>query len=122
VLVISFDHVSLLRLRERFPALRTELITHARHVDPVGIARRAGAISVSIEWNMFRPEDAYALHDAGIAVRVSMPRPERLALRRGYGFDDQDRAIEYLRAGMIDVLLGDDAAFTRGLVDAAGRF
>ena len=121
VLVISFDHVSLLRLRERFPALRTELITHARHVDPVLIAKKARAISVSIEWNMFHPDDAQALHDAGIAVRVSMPRPERLALRRGYGFNDEAKAIEYLRAGLIDVLLGDDAAFTRTLVDAASR-
>lgn len=121
VLVISFDHVSLLRLRDRFPALRTELITHARHVDPVAVARNAGAISVSIEWNMFHPDDAQALHDAGIAVRVSMPRPERLALRRSYGFDDEAKVIGYLRAGLIDVLLGDDAAFTWMLVDAAGR-
>ena len=120
VLVISFDHVSLRRLRDSFPNLRTELITHARHVDIAGIANRAGAASVSIEWNMFHPDDARALHESGIGVRVSMPRPERLAHRRGYGFDDEAKVVEYLRAGLIDVLLGDDAAFTRKLVDAAG--
>ena len=121
VLVISFDHVSLVRLREAFPKIRTELITHARHVDVAGLATRAGAASVSIEWNMFHPDDARALHAAGIGVRVSMPRPERLALRRGYGFDDEAQVVGYLRAGLIDVLLGDDAAFTRKLVDAAGE-
>jgi glycerophosphoryl diester phosphodiesterase len=121
LLVISFDHVSLVELRRKFPGIRTEIITHARHADPVGVAKRAGAASVSIEWNMFHPDDARALHDAGIAVRVSVPRPERLALRRSYGFDDEDRVVEYLRAGLIDVLLSDDTSHARRLVDAAVR-
>ena len=82
VLVISFDHVSLLRLKTRLPAIRTELITHARHAGPVAMAERAGAASVAIEWNMFDADDAIALHAAGIAVRVTIPRPDRLALRR----------------------------------------
>ena len=74
-LAISYDHASLVRLREAFPKIRTELITQARHVDIAGLARRAGAASVSIAWNMFHPDDARALHDAGIAVRVSRMRP-----------------------------------------------
>ena len=118
-LVISFDHVSLVRLREAFPKVRTELITHARHVDIAGLARRAGAASVSIEWNMFHPDDAHALHDAEIGVRVSMQRPERVAFRRAHGFDDEARVVEHLSAGLIDVLLNDDVAFARKLVDAA---
>lgn len=122
VLVISFDHVSLRRLREVFPALRTEIITHARHVDIPEVARSAGAASVSIEWNMFHPDDARALHEAAIGVRVSMQRPDRLSLRRGYGFDDEARLIGHLRAGLIDVVLGDDAAYTRKLVDSAGGY
>ena len=80
--MISFDHPSLLRVKERIPGVRTELITHARHVDPAGLAKRAGAASVAIEWDMFHPDDARALHDAGIAVRVTVPRPERIAARR----------------------------------------
>ena len=35
-----------------------------------------------IEWDMFHPDDARALHAAGIAVRVTMPRPEALERRR----------------------------------------
>ena len=68
VLVISFDHPRSL-VCGILPNVRTELITHARHVDPAGMARRAGAASVAVEWNMFHPEDAEALHAAGIAVR-----------------------------------------------------
>jgi glycerophosphoryl diester phosphodiesterase len=119
VLVISFDHVSLVRLREAFPALRTELITHARHLDLAVLAKQADAASVSIEWNMFHPDDARALHEAGIGVRVSLPRPERLAARSAYGFDDEARVVEHLSAGLIDVLLNDDVAIARKLVDAA---
>jgi glycerophosphoryl diester phosphodiesterase len=117
VLVISFDHVSLLRLKNRLPTVRTELITHARHADPVAMAERAGATSVAIEWNMFDANDAIALHEAGIAVRVTIPRPERLTLRRQYGFDDENRLSTFLAAGHIDILAGDDAAYLSQLVD-----
>jgi glycerophosphoryl diester phosphodiesterase len=121
VLVISFDHVSLVRLKNRLPAIRTELITHARHADPVAMAERAGAASVAVEWNMFDAADAIALHAAGIAVRVTIPRPERLALRRAHGFDDENRLAAHLAAGHIDVLAGDDTAFLSQLVDTIHR-
>ena len=42
VLVISFDHPSLRRAQTRISGLRTEIITHARHVDPVAVAHNAG--------------------------------------------------------------------------------
>jgi glycerophosphoryl diester phosphodiesterase len=118
VMVISFDHVSLLRLKNHLPAIRTELITHARHVDPVAAAERAGAASVAIEWNMFDAADAIALHAAGVAVRVTIPRPERLKLRRQYGFDDESRLATILAAGHIDILAGDDTAYLSQLVGA----
>ncbi len=40
----------------RIPRSRTEIITHARHVDIAAVAWRAGAASVAIEWDMFHPE------------------------------------------------------------------
>jgi glycerophosphoryl diester phosphodiesterase len=119
VLVISFDHPSLVRLRARFPTIRTEIITHAGHADPVAMARRAGAASVSIEWEMFAAEDARALHAADIAVRVTLPRPESLAFRRACGFDDEARVATHLAAGHIDVVAGDDTVYLRRLVEAA---
>jgi glycerophosphoryl diester phosphodiesterase len=121
VLVISFDHVWLLALKKCCPAIRTELITHARHVDIPTIATRARAASVAIEWDTFHADDAHALHAAGIAVRVTLPRPERLALRQTYGFADEARVAAHLAAGEIDVLAGDDVAVLAGLVGAASR-
>lgn len=119
VLLISFDHPSLVEVRRRIPAARTELITHARHVAIDAIARRAGAASVSIEWDMFHADDALALHAAGIAVRISVPKPERMALRRRYGLDDEAAMVAALRAGLVDVVNGDDVAAVAALVARA---
>ncbi|MCP8936895.1 glycerophosphodiester phosphodiesterase [Alsobacter sp. SYSU M60028] len=120
VLVISFDHPSLRAMRERLPYVRTEAITHARHVDPVAVARSARVASVAIEWDMFHPDDARALHSDGIATRVTIPRPERIAYRAARGLDLLPPIRDALRAGLIDVLAGDDAAFVRALVAECG--
>ncbi|MEJ1158443.1 glycerophosphodiester phosphodiesterase [Prosthecomicrobium sp. N25] len=121
VLVISFDHVSLVEMRRRLPEARTELITHARHVDIRAVAERAGAASVAIEADMFHPDDGRALHDAGVAVRVTLPRPDRIAARLAYGLDIEGPIREALGHGLIDVLAGDDTDHIAGLVTAYGR-
>ncbi len=121
VLVISFDHPSLLRARRRIPGLRTELVTHARHLDPAGLARRAEATSLSIEWDMFAPEDAVSLHAAGVAVRVTIPRPSIVEERRRHGLDLEARLGPALAEGLIDILAGDDVGFVRGWVERHAR-
>ena len=80
------------------------------------MARRAGAATVAIEWDMFHPDDAVALHHAGIATRVTIPRPEKIALRRSYGLGPESVVAGALRAGLIDILAGDDV---RALVEWA---
>ena len=118
VLLISFDHPSLVRARERIPGLRTELITHARHVDPVAMARRAGAASVAVEWDMFHPDDAAALHGAHVAVRLTVPSPANLAGLRACGIDPDAAIRKAVREGFVDILAGDDvqkvASWVRG--------
>lgn len=121
VIVISFDHVVLKALRERYPELRTEAITHARHVDLVGVLRACGASSVSIELDMFRPEDGAALHAAGLSNRVHVPRPEALARFWRGGRDPVPRIIEWIRDGLIDTISGDDVPFIARLVARAGQ-
>ena len=118
VLVISFDHPSLRAVRVRIPDVRTEIITHARHVDPVAVASQAEAVSVAIEADMFHADDARALHAAGIAVRVTLPRPERVAARRAYGLDIEAPIVTALSEGLIDVLAGDDTVAIAALVRA----
>lgn len=115
VVVISFDHPSLLRVKAGIPGARTEIITHARHVDMVAVARMARADSVSIELDMFHAEDAAQLHAAGIAIRCHLPQPAVLLERRRLGLDFEPPLAEALRRGLIDTLSGDDVAFLAAL-------
>ena len=121
VIVISFDHVVLKRAVERHPGMRTEAITHARHADIVGVLRACGARSVSIELDMFHPDDAKALHAAGFSNRVHLPRPEALAEYWRGGRDIIPRVMEWIADGLIDTVSGDDVPFIARLVERAGR-
>jgi glycerophosphoryl diester phosphodiesterase len=113
VVVISFDHRSLLRVKERIPDARTEIITHARHVDMLAVARVAQADSVSIELDMLVAEDAVALAEAGIGIRCHLPRPAWLAQHEAYGLDPTGELRAALRSGGITTVSGDDVGFLR---------
>ncbi len=119
VLLISFDHVDLRRAKERIPRLRTEGITHSRHAEPVALARAARLDSLSIELDRFHPDDARALHGAGIAIRCHVPPPPELAELQRYGIDPLPELREWLAAGLIDSLSGDDVKFLADLVASA---
>ena len=119
VVLISFDHVDLRRAKERIPRLRTEGITHARHADPVAVARAARLDSLSIELDRFHPDDARALHAGGIALRCHVPPPAELAELQRYGIDPVPELREWLAAGLIDSLSGDDVGFLADLVASA---
>jgi glycerophosphoryl diester phosphodiesterase len=121
VIVISFDHVLLKRAVERHPGITTQAITHARHADIVGVLRACGARSVSIELDMFHPDDAKALHDVGFSNRVSLPRPEVLAEYCRGGRDIVPAVVQWITEGLIDTISGDDVPFLAQLVERAGR-
>jgi glycerophosphoryl diester phosphodiesterase len=121
VIVISFDHVVLRRAVERHPNLRTEAITHARHADIVGVLRTCGASSVSIELDMFHPDDAKALHDAGRSIRVHLPLPQTLFEAWRGGRDIVPRVVEWIAGGLIDTISGDDVPFLARIVERSGR-
>ena len=121
VVVISFDHVVLKRAVERHPGIRTQAITHARHTDIVGVLRACGAASVSIEFDMFHPDDGRALHMAGCSNRVSIPRPERLAEYWRGRRDPLPNLIQWMADGLIDTISGDDVPFLASLVERARK-
>ena len=112
---ISFDHTVLKALKWRLPAVRTEGITHARHVDFVAVAKAAGLNSLSIERGMFRPEEGRALHDAGVAIRVHVERPAELARYHAVGEDIAATVTEWIGQGVLDSVSGDDVGFLVGL-------
>lgn len=117
LVAISFDHQQLAKARASIPGLRTEGITHARHVDPAGLAVRAGLDSVSVEADRFRSEDGHAIHGAGVAIRCHLPPPAVLAGYEIYGRDLRSLAGGWVAEGAIDILSGDDVVYLRALVD-----
>ena len=119
-IIIGFDHVVLKRAVERHPAIVTQAIIHARHVDILGVLRGCGAGSVSIELDMFHPDDAKALHDAGFSIRVNLPRSEALASYRQDGRDIVSAVVQWIAEGFIDTISGDDVPFLARLVERAG--
>lgn len=121
VIVISFDHVVLKRAVEHHPGLKTEAITHARHADLIGVLQTCGAASVSIELDMFHPDDARALHEAGFGNRLSMPRPDKLAEYWRGGRDPLPKIMQWIADGLVDSISGDDVPFIARLVKQAGR-
>lgn len=118
VVLLSFDHRSMLLAKERIPGIRTEIITHARHVDIVAIARAARADSISIELDMLHADDAAALAEAGVGIRCHLPRPAWLARHQGYGLDPTGELVKALRRGAISSLSGDDVGFLREFLAA----
>jgi glycerophosphoryl diester phosphodiesterase len=116
-IIIGFDHVVLKRAVERHPGILTQAITHARHVDILCVLRACGARSVSIELDMFHPDDAKALHNAGFSNRVSLPGPEELS---ALGRDVVPSVVQWIAEGLIDTVSGDDVPFLARLVERAG--
>jgi glycerophosphoryl diester phosphodiesterase len=117
VIIISFDHLSLVRVKEIIPDIPTEGIIHARHVNVVAIAQKAKLDSLSIEVDMFHPDDARALHEAGIAIRCHLPRPEEIKHFQQYGIDIETHVGRWLEQGLMDSLSGDDVGYLRQLLN-----
>jgi hypothetical protein len=69
---------------------------------------------------MFHPDDARALHEAGLSNRVHLPRPEALAEAWRGGRDILPRVVDWLAEGLIDTVSGDDVPFLARLVEGAG--
>jgi len=119
-IIIGFDHVVLKGGVERHPGIVTQAIIHARHVDILGVLRSCGAGSVSIELDMFHPDDAKAVHDAGFSIRVNLPRSEALAKYRRGARDIVSSIVQWIVEGLIDTLSGDDVPCLAALVERAG--
>jgi glycerophosphoryl diester phosphodiesterase len=81
--------------------------------------RACGAKSVSIELDMFHPDDAKALHDAGFSIRVNLPRSEALPAYRQGGRDIVSSVLHWIAEGLIDTVSGDDVPFLARLVERA---
>jgi glycerophosphoryl diester phosphodiesterase len=116
VMMISFDHVHLRALKAQIPGLKTGGICHARYGDPVALARSADLDELCIDLSAFHPDDARALHGAGIAIRCHAYRPQTIAAVERAGLPARDDLRRWLAEGLIDTLSGDDVNWCAALV------
>lgn len=119
VMMISFDHASLKQVKARIPGLRTGGIVHEHFPDPVAVARMSDLDELCIDLDVFDPFDAKALHAAGIAIRCHAYKPQYWQMARRAGLDWEERLPQWLKAGYIDTLSGDDVGWLRDFLAKA---
>lgn len=119
VMMISFDHASLKAVKARIPGLRTGGIVHERFPDPVAVARMSDLDELCIDLDVFDPDAARAIHDAGLAIRCHAYAPRTWDKARIAGLGWDEKLSGWLREGLIDTLSGDDVAWLRAFRDAA---
>ena len=85
-IVISFDHPTVRRVKALAPGLATGVLYTCRPIDPVGLARAAGADALLPHWSHCVAEDVARAHAAGLSVHpwaTSEPAEIRGLLRMG---------------------------------------
>lgn len=68
VLVISFDHLSVRKLKQLAPDVVTGVLYAGRVVDPVALARAANADALMPHWAMLTKEEVAAAHAADLLI------------------------------------------------------
>lgn len=92
-LCISFDHILIAEVKRRAPGLACAVNFTARLVDPIGVARSAGADILNVHRLFVSPELVAAAHQAGLGVQCYCddPAEAKYLARMGVDFIDSDR-------------------------------
>ncbi len=91
-LCISFDHIWIAEVKRRAPGLACAINYTARLMDPIGVARAAGADILNVHQQFVSPDLAAAAHQAGLGLQCYCDNPEvaQLFTRMGIDFMDSD--------------------------------
>ncbi|WP_353806806.1 glycerophosphodiester phosphodiesterase family protein [Mesorhizobium sp.] len=106
----SFDFVQLRAIKQAIPDVPTVGLSHSRLIDPAALAREANVDAINLEIQHFPSGESFQLHDAGFAVFLHVPRPDRLEKLKTYGVDIEARVVEWVREGRLDHIISDDVA------------
>lgn len=111
VMMISFNHAHLKQLKALIPGLKTGGIAHERFSDPIVVCRSADLDELCIDLDVFAPEDARRLHEAGISIRCHAFKPATMEAAGKSGLKWLELLKSSLRDGLIDSVSGDDVAW-----------
>ncbi|WP_375451402.1 glycerophosphodiester phosphodiesterase [uncultured Devosia sp.] len=120
VMMISFDHANLKAVKAAIPSIRTGGIVHEKFPDTVAVARISDLDELCIDLDVFDPTGAEQLHAASIAIRCHAYSPSTWDKARKSGLNWNETLPQYLRAGLIDTLSGDDVEWLKDFIDTAG--
>lgn len=103
-IVISFDHPTVARVRALAPEQSTGTLYSCRPIDPVGLARAAGANAILPFWAYCDAETVEQAHAAGLSVHPwATSEPAAIAALASLGVDSicsnhPDRVVAVVRA------------------------
>jgi glycerophosphoryl diester phosphodiesterase len=120
VLISSFDYLVLRDIKRLEPRIRTMGINYHHLTEPAAAASSASMDVMNTDYPQFSAELAEGLHGADVGVSHYVPAPQYFQLRASYGVNYLKTLDGFLRAGLIDMLVCDDVAWTMDFVRASG--
>ncbi|WP_295813508.1 glycerophosphodiester phosphodiesterase family protein [uncultured Nitratireductor sp.] len=121
MMMISFDHASLKRIKKEIPGILTGGIAHERYGDPLAVVKCADLDELCIDLAVFNLEDARRLKANGIAIRCHAYAPKKFEEAVRNGLDWTETLKTALSERLIDTLSGDDVAWLRRFAEENGR-
>jgi glycerophosphoryl diester phosphodiesterase len=70
VLLISWDHLELLQIKQAYPKIATRAIIRGRLVDYASFLKSTKADALSLAYGVVRPADVEEIHHAGVAIML----------------------------------------------------
>lgn len=117
MMMISFDHASLKRIKEEIPGILTGGIAHERYGDPLAVVKSANLDELCIDLAVFDLDDARRLKAEGIAIRCHAYAPKKFEAALRDGLDWTETLKTAFAERLIDTLSGDDVAWLRRFVE-----
>ncbi|MDP8161660.1 glycerophosphodiester phosphodiesterase family protein [Pasteurella skyensis] len=126
VLLLAFDHGLINQVKDILPQVKIQVVTLARYLDPLKAVQLSRADSVCCEYEFVKREDLVAYKNAGLITRLYLHEPKDneetlVTYHKKFGFDTEPEILEWLSAGLIDMLSHDDISYLKKLIIKAGK-
>ncbi|MBF0785392.1 glycerophosphodiester phosphodiesterase [Muribacter muris] len=126
ILLLAFDHRLINQVKSLYPEVKLQVVTLARYQNQLAAVLASNADSVCVEYHYVHRDDLEAYKKAGLSVRLYLHESKdgispTQAYNAKYGYDAESEIIEWLRAGLIDMLSHDDIPYLKSLIEQAGK-
>lgn len=123
--LLGFSHVLINAVKAHIPELALQVVTIERYNDQLSAVTASNASCVCIEYEYTHIDDLIAYKKAGLGVRLYLHENkngvaplEQYQLK--FGCDCRAEIIQWLQAGLIDMLSHDDIPYLQSIIEDAG--